>query len=250
MIRYARFLSHAGYTTPEGLLEGWCLLQSGERFLALEPQSPVQDMSIALGVPEWMISDWCTQIEESECAELIRSLSQRAPLQIRSSPNQCTRTELQQSLRVEDLLTTPFRTPTMALPCYNAVIFKPARPLKKDCSRFKMPLRSDFARPFTSLKAKGSSIIVLVLAEKTLFLAGLGAEVYIHEPRSKAKDEALKRAKRCGVTLKDDSLKTWTWFLSTHHVLGPEGFGENRLCDGGTPKITPNFNGLLFRRKY
>ena len=36
-------------------------------------------------------------------------------------------------------------------------------------------------------------------------MAGLGADVYVHEPRKKALEEAIKRAKRCGLTLTPDA---------------------------------------------
>ena len=83
------------------------LIQSGDRLDTLIAQNPVTDMAIALGVPAWMIADWCQQLAEDGCAELVRYSSLRAPIQIRTSPNRCARQTLQDRLRAEDIETTP-----------------------------------------------------------------------------------------------------------------------------------------------
>ena len=72
LIRYRDFLNYAGLQTPNDLFEGWIAIQKGERFLSLKETNPIHDMSTALGVPIWMMTDWHDQIGLQGCADLVR----------------------------------------------------------------------------------------------------------------------------------------------------------------------------------
>ena len=205
MIRHGRFLNYAGFKTDEALLRGWCQMQGGVRFEDLLAQNPVTDMAIALGVPDWMISDWITQIGEKNCAALVRSLSHRAPIQIRCSPNRCSRKELQDRLRAENIETTPIPDTLFGLTVTHRCNLQATQAYREGLLEIQDAASQRFCEALGLTKNERVLDYCAGAGGKALFLSALGAQIYIHEPRKKAVEEAHKRAKRCGLTITSDA---------------------------------------------
>lgn len=200
MIRYESFFKHAGFMSPEAQLEAWCLWHNGERFGSLKSLDPCTDLSISLGLPHWMVEEWITQLGISETVQLAQTINQRADLNIRCYPHRISREELLYKLKKEDILSEPVPRTAHGLRLTQRCNIQGSQAFRDGLLDIQDTASQRFCE---NLEIPPQHTVIDFCAGaggKALFLASLGANVFINDPRSNALKAANDRAKRARVT--------------------------------------------------
>ena len=256
LIRHRDLITRSGYWNPKDWAEVWALICEGERFEQLQAQNPKQDFSCALSLPQHISNMFFSSFDQKDCQRLAQMINSPPPMYLRVQKSD--RKQLQKRLQKEGITTYPVENTRNALVVEGRANIIASRPFREGFIEVQDLSSQLFCERIAPL---GESFLDLCAGAggKSLALACEDKTVFANEPRSHAKKELQKRAKRAKLNIhmqlppkgsmdvvfidapcsgsgrlhRDPALR---WRLSPHHHTKT----QQELLDYATQFVRPN----------
>lgn len=198
LIRHQGIITRAGFWNPDDWASTWASICEGERFDSLSGKNPREDFSCALSLPLSISNLFFDALDEQKCAQFAQMINTPPPMYLRTQND--TRLRLQQKLQKEQIDTVLVEKMHNTLRVNGRANILGSQVYKEGFVEIQDLSSQQLCERIASL---GERFLDLCAGAggKSLALACEGKTVFANEPRSHARKELQKRAKRARLTV-------------------------------------------------
>ena len=180
---------------------------TAEQCLALQHRSPLlsegslnERLALHLSLPLWFLEQWSTQIP-TDLLSLAHALQQRASVVVRVHAGRATRPQILRDLQRSNISCEPVSGTQFGIRLLDRVHLPSLSLYKNGLIEVQDAASQLFCEGLKIQKGQRILDLCAGAGGKSLALSSMGATVFTQEPRSYARQECKKRAKRARLTI-------------------------------------------------